>query len=310
MGKKLNILLLAGSNGIPVLREISKTDHKVIAVLAAPEKNTFTTMSSVAKKMGYEVWSAKLVKDPAFAEVIRHLEIDILFSVRTLYIVEENVLEAPRIGAYNLHPSPLPQYAGRNTISWSLYRGETTHGVTVHRMRPKVDTGTIAYQEIFPIEDHDTALSITKKCIRKGIPLLMKLLEDASQDTDNIPQIEQDLTKREYFLKEIPNDGRMLWSQSAKKIVNFVRACDFYPFPSPWGYPRAMYNNRSIQIVKAKKTGKSCQAPPGTIGNFEGSSAIIACADEWVLVETIINGDERIAPIDFLKMGDRLENGI
>jgi methionyl-tRNA formyltransferase len=282
----------------------------VIAVLAAPEKNTFTTMSSVAKKMGYEVWSAKLVKAPAFAEVIRHHEVDILFSVRTLYIVEAHVLEAPRIGAYNLHPSPLPQYAGRNTISWSLYRGEATHGVTVHRMRPEVDAGTIAYQEKFPIDEHDTALSITKKCIRKGVPLLMKLLEDASQGADHIPQIEQDLTKREYFLKEIPNDGRMLWSQPAKKVVNFVRACDFYPFPSPWGYPRAMYNNRSIQIAKVLITGKSCQAPPGTIGNFDGSSATIACADEWVLVETIINGDERVAPAEILRIGDRLGNGI
>jgi len=61
--------------------------------------------------------------------------------------VPEAVLGVPARGAWNLHPGPLPRYAGLNAPSWAIYRGEQRHGVTVHRMDRGIDTGDIAYQE-------------------------------------------------------------------------------------------------------------------------------------------------------------------
>ena len=56
-----------------------------------------------------------------------------------------DVLEAPRIGSFNLHPGPLPEYAGLNAPSWAIYHGEQEHRVTLHWLDAGIDTGPIAY---------------------------------------------------------------------------------------------------------------------------------------------------------------------
>ena len=68
-------------------------------------------------------------------------------------------LHAPPVS--NLHPGPLPQYAGLNVPSWAIYNGEVTHGVSLHRMDSGIDTGPIAYQASVLIGPRDTGLSLS-----------------------------------------------------------------------------------------------------------------------------------------------------
>ena len=73
---------------------------------------------------------------------MREQGVDLLLNVHSLYLIaRRTVVAAPRIGSFNLHPGPLPEYAGLNTPSWAIYNGEREHGVTVHWMEPGVDTG-------------------------------------------------------------------------------------------------------------------------------------------------------------------------
>jgi len=313
MDKPLNILLVAGeSAGIKALRQISAGGHRLVAVLASRKKaqRAAATVAAVADQMGCDVWPAKRVKDPGFARSVQNEQVDLLLSVRSLYIIHPRVLHAPRIGAFNMHTGPLPRYAGRNVISWAIYRGESTHGVTIHRMLPQLDAGPIAYRQTFPIEENDNALSVTRKCVEAGIPLLMKLIAVASQDPRSIPQVEQDLSARECFGAEVPDDGRLVWSRPAEQVANFVRACDFFPFPSPWGYPRAGYKGRQLGIAKAKRTGEPSRGAPGTVGRVVGPAAMVACGDQWLSVETVIDGDQRLEAAEVFKAGDRLGDGI
>src|SRR5580692_7331177 len=69
------------------------------------------------------------VKDPELAESLRSAQVDLLLNVHSLYIIHQGVLAVPRLGAYNLHPAPLPRYAGLNSVSWAIYHGEKEHGV-------------------------------------------------------------------------------------------------------------------------------------------------------------------------------------
>jgi methionyl-tRNA formyltransferase len=280
----------------------------LVAVLASPPKAGAAGVSvwNVARDLGCQTWPAELVKDPGLGERLRSQRVDILLNVHSLYVIAKDVLAAPKLGCFNLHPGPLPRYAGLNAVSWALFRGEQSHGVTVHRMDPEIDSGPIAYQSCFPIESEDTALSLSLKCVREGVPLMMRLLEAAETGGDGIPLVPQDLSRREYFGKEVPEQGWLSWSWPARKVLDFVRACDYFPFSSPWGHPKTRLRVQEFALVKARRTGLSCDASPGTVGDVIDSGVCIACEDEWILASKLLVNSRYLPAAEVLRSGDCL----
>ena len=206
--RRLNVAVVAEEGaGLEVLKMLGKSEHHVGMVLTSPPGAGRAMIWSHAATMGYRLLPAKLVRDPAFAQVIRDERIDVLLNVHSLHIIKAPILDAARLGAFNMHPGPLPRYAGLNPSSWAIYRGEARHGVTIHRMLPGIDTGPIAYQTMFDLHEDDTGLSVTLRCVREGLSLMEVLLETAATDPDAIPRIEQDVSQREYFGREIPEGG-------------------------------------------------------------------------------------------------------
>ena len=306
----MNVVLVGEeSAGLQVLRALGRSCHKLVAVLAAPPNSEAagSNVWNVAQKMGFDTWPANLVKEATLANRLRAKQVDILLNVHSLYIIHKEVLAAPRFGCFNLHPAPLPRYAGLNAISWSIYRGEKTHGVTIHKMDPAIDAGPIAYQSIFPIEDDDGALSLSFKCIQQGVGLMLKLLDVAGTDPQKIPLVPQDISKREYFGAGIPDSGQLHWTLPAERIVNFVRACDYFPFHSPWGHPRTQLRDHKLAIVKASRTGIPTVSPPGTIGSSTDRGVLISAMDEWVLVKKVKVGAEYQDALNILTPGDCLD---
>jgi methionyl-tRNA formyltransferase len=307
----MNIVLAAQEMaGLHVLKELARSRHRVVAVLTEPPRSSQEERSSlwnVANDLGLKTLPAQMVKDPALSETLRAAQVDILLNVHSLFIVHPKVLAAPRFGAYNLHPALLPRYAGLNSVSWAILHGEKEHGVTVHKMEPGIDTGAIVYQENFPVGDDDTALAVSFKCTQIGVALIFKLLETVSTAPDALPLIPQDLSRREYFGKEIPDDGYLCWKDSAARIVNVVRACDYFPFRSPWGEPKTKLGSDEISVLKASRTRLVSHAEPGTVDQVSKSGALVAGGDEWVLVKKLKFAGKYFAAADLLKPGDRLE---
>lgn len=299
----MKVLLIAeDSAGIQVLDALQQRDHEIVAVMAKRVGATRRGASvwSVAKRAGLPTWSAERVMDPALGDEIRDLNVDLLLNVYSLFVINDRVLEAASVGSYNLHPGPLPAYAGLNSVSWAIYRGERLHGVTIHRMAPVVDSGPIAYQETFPIEKTDTGLTLSTRCIKAGVKLMTKLVDVAAQDPAQIPAIEQDLSMRSFFGAGTPNDGRLLWTLSAKSVSDFVRACDYHPLSSPWGYPIATIAGRELGVVRVSLTGAPADSPPGAVRSGGDHSVLVACIDEWVRVEAVVERGRHLPASDAL----------
>ena len=87
----------------------------------------------------------------------------VIYSFNYRRLLPRRILECARIGAFNVHPSKLPAYRGRAPINWVLVNGERETGVTLHHMVARADAGDIVGQETVAIEDHDTALSLSRK---------------------------------------------------------------------------------------------------------------------------------------------------
>ena len=306
----MNILLAAEeSAGLQMLKALTNSSHRIVAVLASPTGagTGAANVWDLAQKLGHETWPAKRVKDPALAEEMRARGVDILLNVHSLFIINGEVLSAPRIGSFNIHPGPLPRYAGLNAPSWAIYRGEARHGVTVHKMLPGIDTGPVVYQEMVAVDANETGLSLSIKCVKAGLPLILRLLETAAADPEAIPLLTQDLTKREYFARGVvPNEGWVDWTRPAREVDGFIRACDYHPFPSPWKHPRAVLGGQEVGVLKAALTGEPCGEPPGTVGGSADSGVRVACADEWLLAKKLVVAGRTLNASEVLKPGDQL----
>jgi len=288
--RRLRVLLIGEeAAGIQALRGIAlcgKDD--VVAVLASPEDSASRTTGlwAIARRLGFPAHPARLVKEGRFAEWIRSMDVDVLLNVHSMHIIHREALTAPRIGSFNLHPGPLPRYAGLNALSWAIYNGEKEYGVTLHEMTEQIDAGPIAYQERFPLLDHDTPVTLAVRCVQTGIPLLLRLLDAAASGRDAIPLTTQDPVQRRYFGREVPNGGRISWDLTARQVVDFVRACRYDPFPSPWGRPRALLGGREVVVAGATRTGRLSTVTAGTV-EYAAQGALVACADEWVILQGV-----------------------
>jgi UDP-4-amino-4-deoxy-L-arabinose formyltransferase/UDP-glucuronic acid dehydrogenase (UDP-4-keto-hexauronic acid decarboxylating) len=296
------------SAGIQVLRALAQSPHELVAVMTAPPtRGGGASVGGVAEQLGATIEASERVRDPGTADWIREQEVDLLLNVHSLYLIAGEVVGAPRIGSFNLHPGPLPEYAGLNTPSWAIYNGEPEHGVTVHWMEPGVDTGDIAYESRFELTESDTGLSVSARCVREGVPLIERLLEAAAADPGAIQRIEQDLSRRRYYKRaDVPDEGRIVWERPAKRIVDYVRAADYFPFPSPWGTPSTRLDDAEIGIVKASRTGEATDAEPGAVGEADERGVFVAAEDEWVRVERALAGERPQSAAEILRPGSRL----
>lgn len=306
MARRLRVLLIAEeAAGVQTLRMLAGSAHQVVAVMTRGVGGLAVgaTVAGVASRLGYRLWPARQAKESRFADTIRREDVDLLLNVHAMYVLPPDVVAAPRIGSFNLHPGPLPRYAGLNAPSWAIYHGEQSHAVTVHWMDGGIDTGALAYESEIAIDQDDTGLTLSAKCVRAGLPLLHDLLQAASGDA--IPHRPQPDAIRRYYGREVPHEGRLLWTESALRIVNFVRACDYAPFSSPWGHPRAYLAGRELCVLKAALTGERSDAPAGTVGRQVGSDMLVAARDEWVRLRRVQVGSSIFPAADVLRPGER-----
>jgi methionyl-tRNA formyltransferase len=303
----MNVLLIAEqAAGVRTLQSLARSGVRIVAVMATPTGQSGDgSVWNLAAKLGYATWPANLVRNPDFAAKVHDANVDIIINVYSTFLIRKEILQAARLGSFNLHPGPLPRYAGLNSVCWAIYKGESKHGVTVHKIVPEIDAGPIVYQEIIDIESEETGLSLSGKCVNAGVPLVLRLLEVAAQEPANIPLLAQDLTGREYFGRGVPENGNLSWNRPARHISNFVRASYFSPFPSPWGTPRSTLGDLVLGILKVQLTGKTADAPPGTVGAESDGGVAVASGDEWLIIRQVLREGKYVPAKEVIKSGDR-----
>ncbi len=290
--------------GARLLTDLATRPYTVVAVATSQQEGRRgTSVRSVAEKYGYPTWPVESVTTQAFAEHLAHEQVDLLLNVHALVKVHGDVVVAPRIGSFNLHPGPLPAYAGLNAPSWAIVNGESTHAVTLHWMEAHIDTGPVAFTTSFPITPMDTGLSVTARCVEHGLPLVRRLLALAVEGRP-IPRLPQAPVQRRYYRRrDVPYGGQVSWTLTAGAIEAFVRASDFHPFPSPWGVPRARIGGWEVGLAKVRRSHRRCDVPPGTIGEIGPAGIDIATGDEWLAVTQLEMEGRRVSPDALLERG-------
>lgn len=291
--------------GARAVGRVAASDHELVCALTDSEGGR-GTVSSIAAAAGAPVLPARRVREPALAEELRALDVDVLLNVHALAIVRPEVLAAPRVGAFNLHPGPLPQYAGLNVPSWAVLHRRERHGVTLHWMEPGIDTGDVVARAEFALTARDTGLSVSTRCAREGVELVDGLLAQLDRDPAAVPRTPQDLAARRYYGREVPEDGWIPWSATTAEVLAFVRAFDYRPFPSPWGPARTVAPGPGeIAVTRLAEASADASADPGHV-RVDGEHVDVATGDGWVRVLGLTLDGRSARPDRVLRDGTRL----
>jgi methionyl-tRNA formyltransferase len=169
------------------------------------------------------VYQPERIKEESAHLRLHEVGADALVVVAYGQILPASLLDVPRLGSLNVHPSLLPRHRGPAPIEWSILKGDRETGVTIIKMDPGVDSGPILAQLRAPIEPNDTTRSLGARLAELGGSLLVRTLEDLQAGRlTPVPQPTKGITLAPRLRSE---DGKLYPdTMSSKEIDRRVRA--------------------------------------------------------------------------------------
>ena len=294
------------------LKRLVEGGYNVVAVVTQPDKpvgrHQDTLQPSQVKQyalsQGLPVLQPVKMKDPEFVEKLRsyHADLQVVVAFRML---PEIVWAMPRFGTFNVHAALLPQYRGAAPINWAVINGETETGVTTFFLDHDIDTGRIIMQKPFAIPDDADVEYVYDGLMHLGADIATETIDrllEADGHIESMPQDEMISTNTVLHgaPKIFKETCRIAFHQPAKNVYDFIRGLS--PYPGAW--TEIQKEGGKVQVLKIFKATKTSQATAGVaVGTLrvKDKQLQIACADEWLQLDTIqISGKKRMEARDFL----------
>lgn len=157
---------------------------------------------------------------------------EVILCIGGTQMIPTEVLKIPKMGCLNIHPALLPKYRGRFSTVHALFNKEKYIGVSAHWMDEGIDSGPIIFQSKFKVEKDDTAKTVYDKFTKLGTEIFSRFV-DYWIKGKKITAKSQDEKKATYYPKGLPNNGEIDWNWDGQKILRFIKAMKFEPFPPP-----------------------------------------------------------------------------
>ena len=230
-------------------------------------------------------------------EDIRKLKPDLIVVAAFDQIIPKSILDIPKSGSLNVHPSLLPKYRGPSPIQFAVLSGDTKTGVTIMKMNEKMDQGEIVSKKEIEIDDKDSYIGLLPRLAELGGLLLIQTIPLFIEGKIKlIPQNEKEATYTKILKKE---DGHIDFNLSALEIERMVRA--FNPFPSS----HCFLDSKTLKIFKASVLKQNEAGPFGVIGKTflatNNEIAVQTGKDFLVIQELQIEGKKRMKTEEFLR---------
>ncbi|MBB5178948.1 methionyl-tRNA formyltransferase [Planomicrobium koreense] len=292
----------------PILRMLVEEGYDVISVVTQPDRPvgrkkvlTPTPVKEEALRLGLPVYQPEKLKNPEELQHVLDLAPDLIITAAFGQILPSAVLEAPKLGAINVHASLLPAYRGGAPIHQAIIDGQTETGVTIMYMVDRLDAGDIISQTVVPIGSKDDTGVMFDKLSAAGKDLLKATLPSIIDGTnERKPQDEEKVTYARNISRE---QERIDWTQSAQAIYNQVRGLH------PWPVAFTTYNEQNMKIWQTEPADSAKSGKPGEVLEL-GGDAILVQTGEGVLAITELQpaGKKRMSADDYLK-GPKIQVG-
>lgn len=292
---------------VPSLRALVRSGYNVVGVVTTPDKPAGrgqklheSDVKIAARELGLPILQPEKLRDPAFVSAMEELRPD-LGIVIAFRMLPEVVWAMPRLGTFNLHASLLPQYRGAAPINWAIINGESKTGVTTFLLNHEIDKGAILGQVEMPIQPEDNVGTLYDRLMTVGADLVVQTVERiAAGEITPVVQSDEDTSLRP-APKIFKNDCLIDWTQSGKRIIDFIRGLS--PYPAAWTelYREGSQMPQAAKIYSAAFEPAAHGEKPGSIESDGRTLLRVACADGWIaLGEIQIAGKKRLAVRELL----------
>lgn len=177
----------------------------------------------------YEVDSKKGKKLTDYKNIISDIKPDIILVMGWYYMVPKSIRDLSKYGAWGIHASMLPDYAGGAPLVWAMIEGNRETGVTLFQLADGVDDGDIIKQKAITIDESDTIKDVYQKATHASIEILSEVL----QNLEDVKFVPQDKSKIKVYPQRSHADGKINWSWDITTLKNFIRA-QTKPYPGAW----------------------------------------------------------------------------
>ena len=270
---------------VPSLAELIASGHEVVAVYSQPpkpkgrgQKLTPSPVHAFAETMGLPVFTPASMKAAEAIETFRSLDVDAACVVAYGQILKSEVLDAPRLGCFNLHGSLLPRWRGAAPIQRAIMAGDTQTGVQIMRMSEGLDEGPILLSEVLDIRPDDTAATLGERMSHIGASLWPRSLAAIERGgVEGVPQTGEPT----YARKITPAEARIDWTRPAAEIDAHIRGLS--PFPGAWFEAPGPEGPVRIKALMSRVSGPG-KGEPGEV--LDGGLRV-ACGEGVVRLLTV-----------------------
>ena len=201
------------------------------------------------------------------------------------------VLEAARLGAFNIHASLLPRWRGAAPIQRAILAGDHETGISIMQMDAGLDTGPLIAQHRLPISPADDSGTLHDKLATLGAEAMITALADL--EAGRAHAVPQPATGVTYAAKIDKRETRLAWARPAAELERAVRA--FRPVPGA----SAELGGEVIKVWRASMV--EAHATPGTVLHREGR-LVVACGENALEIQELQRaGGRRMNAAEFLR---------
>lgn len=301
------VFMGTASFALPTVRALRDAEE-VIAVITQPDRPRGRgrevappPVKECALDLGLHILQPERVKEPPFIAQLEELRPDVIVVAAFGQILPPAVLDVPRLGCVNVHPSLLPTYRGAAPINWAIINGESKTGVTTYLMDAGMDTGAVLLVREVEIGADETAQELGKSLAEIGGELLVETLRGLKEETlQPIPQNDKGASYAPLLKKA---DGLIQWEEEADRIRNRIRGM------VPWPVTFTRRQGKSVKVFRGR-TGDG-SGTPGEIISLDGGLEV-ACGKGSLFIEELqLEGGRKMGWEEFtrgrqLTLGERL----
>ena len=287
------VLIGQAAFGEKTLETLLEMGKEVVGVYMPPDtpgrENTFKQR---ALQLGVPVFQPERMRSPEVYDSYVKLKPDLNVMAFVTDIVPESILNYPKLGTIQYHPSLLPRHRGGSAINWAVINGEARTGLTIFWPDKGIDTGPILLQKEVDIAPDDTVgLLYFNKLFPLGIEAIKESVELIRQGkASRIPQDEAQATYEGLCTQAVID-----WNQPAPDIYNLIRGTN----PQPGA--TTSYGSSKFKIFDSELRTGEVKGLPGEIIGISESGFLVAAPGGAILVKRVQpSGSPKMAAADFI----------
>src|SRR3984893_13220978 len=262
---------------VPTLLELVAHGHEITAVYTRAAKPAGrgmklqpTPVEVEARRLGIPVATPATLKTPEALEAFRAHHAEAAVVVAYGMILPQAILDAPKLGCFNLHASLLPRWRGAAPINRAIMAGDRESGVMVMKMDVGLDTGDVAMAERVAIKDTMTAADLHDALAPLGADLMVRAIGALERGKLQLTrQSDQGVT---YAAKIEKAEARIDWNKPARDVLHHIHGLS--PFPGAWCEMPIEGEQVRVKILRCAMADGS-----GTPGELLDDRLTVTCSE-------------------------------